>query len=792
MEAMTASLPPAVVSWLSLPGGEHLLARRISPHDEENRRRVLITAGASVALLALAAFFAVYTALAGLPRSLSIFCWLGCVVFGCNLPFLRWLGITKTATLLCAELVVLLFVTAATGGGLQVLAGPWNIFIPLLAAYLIGLRGSVFCGAAILLECGVFYWLEKSGQLPPGPQLEAGTLLASSFAALCLVTMGLFYEAAHRSNRSALVRQTDLYEAVLRTQADIGEGLIMLDGSTPAEWRQPVLLNTAIAKIFGYAQEELAAIPSIFDLIVPEESQDLLYRLTRAVSSGAPVEASALRKDGQRIRIEIAAKGYSTGGRSGIVALIRDVTERSQARIELEQRALFDGLTGLANRTLFMDRLRHALLTSDRSQTATALLLMDLDRFKEVNDTLGHAAGDHLLRELARKLPPLFRQSDTVARLGGDEFAFILPKADASRAVAITERIRRLLHEPIVIEGRSLEVGASIGIAVFPDHGREPDVLLRHADVAMYAAKREATGYAVYEEGRDQNRASLLTMTTELRHAIEQGKLLLHYQPQIDLETGQIIGIEALARWPLPDGGMRPPGDFIPLAESTGLIRPLLSWALGAALRDLKTLRAAGCDIPVSVNLSMRNLQDPELPDLVATYLSSTRTPPGLLELELTESTLMEDAKRALEVLARLRALGIRLAVDDFGTGYSSLAYLHRLPLDVVKLDRSFITGLRTNRASAAIVGSTIALAHSLNFKVIAEGIEEPEILRDLKELQCDAAQGYFISRPLPLDRLQAWIELRQQPTSVSGIRRALGIEPGGDLLTTQRSADAD
>jgi diguanylate cyclase (GGDEF)-like protein len=441
------------------------------------------------------------------------------------------------------------------------------------------------------------------------------------------------------------------------------------------------------------------------------------------------------------------------------MALVRDISERVRAREELEHQAFFDALTELPNRSLLQDRLRQALAASRRTGEPVALLLLDLNRFKEVNDTFGHAAGDVLLREVAIRLKKEFRETDTLSRLGGDEFSIVLPGNDATAAQMAARRIIRTLEQPIVVQGQSMEVGASIGIALSPEHGTDPDALLRHADVAMYAAKRQGLGFSLYEPSHDQSSAARLTMTAELRQAIEEHQLVLHYQPQVDVASSHIVGVEALVRWEHPTRGVLPPSEFIPLAEETGLIRPLLTSVLHLALDQSRRIQTTHPDLVMAVNISMRNLVDPGLPDLIERLMVEAGVPAGLLELELTESAIMTDAQRAIEILGRLRSLGVRLTIDDFGTGHSSLAYLHRLPLNCVKIDKSFVTHLRRDESSAAIVRSTIELAHNLKFAVVAEGVEDGAVLDYLAELGCDVAQGYYISRALAADALPSWLQ---------------------------------
>jgi diguanylate cyclase (GGDEF)-like protein len=350
---------------------------------------------------------------------------------------------------------------------------------------------------------------------------------------------------------------------------------------------------------------------------------------------------------------------------------------------------------------------------------------MDLDRFKEVNDTLGHQCGDLLLQQIGPRLQTNLRDTDTLARLGGDEFALLLPGTTAEEARAVAERLLRGFLAPFEVGSANLEVGISIGIAVFPDHGVDADTLLRRADMAMYLAKADRSGWAMYQSDRDHYSPDRLALVADLRHAIDNDGLVLHYQPQVDVRTGGFVAVEALMRWPHPERGLLAPDTFIPLAEQTQLIRPLTRWAIGAALRQSVAWQSAGISVPVAVNLSAHDVQDPDLPQVVAELLSLYHAPAELLRLELTESSLLADPKRAREILAELRALGVRIAIDDFGTGYSSLSYLQQLPIDELKIDKSFVKDMATDAGARSIVRAVIDLADDLGLGVVAEGVED-------------------------------------------------------------------
>lgn len=429
-----------------------------------------------------------------------------------------------------------------------------------------------------------------------------------------------------------------------------------------------------------------------------------------------------------------------------------------QAEELVKSLAYYDPKTGLPNRTLLQNRLKEAISTAARENHPLAFLLLDLDRFKGINDTLGHPRGDILLQQVGARLKSVLWEPDTVSRLGGDEFAVLLPRLAAAEYInVVIQKIQNAMKTPFVIEDLPIAVEASIGIALYPDHGTDADTLIQRADVAMYIAKRSGSGYAVYAPEQNQHRPDRLALMGELRHAIEHDQLLLHYQPKISLQTHRIIDVEALVRWQHPKHGMMPPGQFIAPADQTGLIKPLTLWVLNSALNQCRAWLNAGMEIPVSINLSARNLRDPEFPDQVNGVLETSGIPPDRLELEITESAIVMDPPRAMEILERLSGMGVRLSLDDFGTGYSSLGYLKKLPVDEIKIDRSFVTDMTQDEKDAMIVRSTIDLGHNLGCKVVAEGVENRETWNRLAALGCDSAQGYYISRPLPADEFSHW-----------------------------------
>ena len=450
--------------------------------------------------------------------------------------------------------------------------------------------------------------------------------------------------------------------------------------------------------------------------------------------------------------------------------------------------AQLDPLTDLPNRTTFRELLDQALIASKRAPGVVAVMLMDVDRFKEINDTLGHYNGDLLLKRLGPRLRTMLRDEDTVARLGGDEFAILLPGLPDDHAVAAAaERIVKIFEEPFVLGGLALEVEASVGVAVYPEHGNGVDVLLNHADTAMYAAKAGRTGFAVYSDEQEQGSRRRLALAGELRRAITEDEIVLNFQPKARISTGEVTGVEALARWRHPIEGLISPSEFIPIAEQTNLLHALTERILDRALGQLRDWHARGFDLTMAVNLSMRNLLDSKLADQVAALLRRNRIDPSYLELELTEGMLMSDPRRAKEILLRLKEVGVSLSVDDFGTGYSSLAYLKDLPVDTIKIDRSFVMDMEAEPRNAAIVRSTVDLARNLGLEVVAEGVETQGAYDELVRLGCDYAQGFLLARPLPapelLARVQELEQARDHRNGAQTAERVLHVVPARESI---------
>ncbi len=555
------------------------------------------------------------------------------------------------------------------------------------------------------------------------------------------------FRIEQRVNQYAdIVDRIDLALLVLRLDEGPDATLVM-DGANAAANR---LVHRDLHPLIGTALED--AFPAL-------AGSRLRTRLALVIERGVPLRVDDLlvRPTRGEPRV-VTLRAFPLTGRSVGVSL-QDVTESVAASEALRRQALYDSLTGLPNRRLLDEELHRTLNRDPLPGETIALLVMDLDQFKEVNDALGHHVGDQLLRSIGDRLTRELSDS-LVARLGGDEFAVVLSglvdEADARR---VADRIRSTLAEPFVLEDVRLQSNASIGIALYPEHARDVPTLIQRADVAMYMAKRAGAGVAVYSAEHDRSSIERLTLIGDLPEAAAAGQFVLHYQPCVALRTGEVVRVEALIRWQHPRFGLLPPDQFVELAELSGAIQPMTRWVISEGLAAVKTWRDAGFPIGLAVNLSVRNLYDPDLVDHLQWALLDHGVRAGDLVLELTETELMDDPSLAREVFTAFGDLGVNTAIDDFGTGYSSLTYLRDLPLQEIKIDKSFVAEMHRRSDEFTIVRSMIDLGHNLGLEVVAEGVEHADDLQLLRRLGCDLGQGYHFSRPLPLDELLVWLE---------------------------------
>ncbi len=526
--------------------------------------------------------------------------------------------------------------------------------------------------------------------------------------------------------------------------------------------------NAQAEETFGWSRREALG-QQLEDRIIPL-AQRAAHRagLARYLETGEGrqvgkrIELTALHRDGHEFSAELTIWPVGSGDSIHFSALIHDITLRKQLELQLQHQAFHDSLTGLANRALFRDRVAHALARQARSHGAVSVLFSDLDDFKTVNDSLGHDAGDQLLVAVAERLRAVMRPEDTTARFGGDEFAILLEETTEDGTRRAAERILEALRSPFEFQGRQVVMHASIGAAVTSDSQTEPDDLLRQADLAMYNAKTSGKGrFAFYEPQMHEAAVTRMELKADLERAMADRDFELHYQPIVDLRTGSVTGVEALLRWRHPERGLVLPADFIPIAEETGLIVSLGSWVVDAACQQLAAWDSAGLPggaphelMSMWVNLSARQLQEPDFVETVAEAVRSSGIRPDRLTLEITESALMADLDQSAATLHRLRGLGVRLAIDDFGTGYSSLSYLERLPVEVLKIDRSFTAAIGHGRDVPVLVRSIVKLGQTLHMEVLAEGIETAEQLARLRAIDCRLGQGFHFSPALPADQV--------------------------------------
>jgi diguanylate cyclase (GGDEF)-like protein/PAS domain S-box-containing protein len=612
---------------------------------------------------------------------------------------------------------------------------------------------------AVIVAAGAIVYVADLGTveyLDPVLYVSSGALILLAMTRQIVVLVE--NQQARRARESAELSQRaseKRFRAVF-DQAAVGVAQSDLDG----RW---VLANERLVELYGYRREELCDMRFV-DITHPDDLKLDVAEYGRLRTGEIPsytLEKRFIRKDGSTLWAEMTVSLVrdDAGEPQYTMAFVSDIGARKQAEDAIRHQALHDPLTDLPNRSLLEDRLNQALALTKRTDKPAALFVVDLNGFKEINDTYGHEIGDRVVQEVSSRLKSGLRSSDTVARLGGDEFAIVLPETDSAGSLRAVTKLINQFEVPIEVQGIRVHVSASVGIALFPDHAADGDELLRHADVAMYAAKRMKSEYTIYNADQDSYNPERLALANDLREAIEHDRLQVHYQPKLHLSSGRIDGVEALVRWNHPVQGWIPADQIIALAESAGLIKQLTLRVLSQALRQSAVWHAAGLDLRVAVNLSAQSLHDEHLAAEIIQMPGKYGCAPEWLELEITETGVMADAERALEMLRDLHAMGILISVDDFGTGYSSLSYLRNLPVDTIKIDRSFVMNMTDNPDDVSIVRSIVDLGHNLGMKVLAEGVEDASALQILEGLGCDLVQGYHLSRPLPSKEVAPWLE---------------------------------
>ena len=590
--------------------------------------------------------------------------------------------------------------------------------------------------------------------------------LFSDLGMLLTVVLSLIFVSVlqNRRKRAELRyqarQQSDAhYRTLIEASSDL---VLVVDRAGRVDFISP-----SVERLFASNQIDPSGTPAPADaggvnliaIVDPQDRAPLSTALLSAAPAGATdIELHITGEHGVRtfgVSIQDLSAEPSV---SGLVVTARDVTDRQALQAEMAHRALHDPLTGLPNRTLLNDRIEQALRADLREGTRTGLLLLDLDRFKQINDTFGHHHGDEVLIQVGPRLAGVLRDVDTVARLAGDEFVVLLPDIESiGDATTVAAKLRAALERPFHVEGIDLDVEVSVGVVLSGDHGTDAATLMKRADIAMYAAKTQNLGVCVYDPAVDRHSPAKFALFGDLRRALERGELILHYQPQVAISTGEVVGVEALVRWQHPERGLVFPDEFIPFTEYTGLIGPLTRHVLDTALAQARVWFDLGRPLPIAVNLSARNLLDEGLPDLVAELLAAHGVHAGLLELEVTESAIMTEPARAQRLLQQLSALGIRISIDDFGAGYTSLGQLKNLPINELKIDRSFVMTMIEDPGNALIVRSVIELGHNLGFTLVAEGVETEQTLTALAGFGCDVAQGYHLSRPISAAAFDEW-----------------------------------
>jgi diguanylate cyclase (GGDEF)-like protein/PAS domain S-box-containing protein len=582
------------------------------------------------------------------------------------------------------------------------------------------------------------------------------------FLGFCLISslVGYILYTKLISSRKARKDTEKRYHSIISQASDI---ILLVD----IDSKRILEANLAFQRLLGYSPEETMLL-TLYDIIGDDRS-GIEWHMNRIISEKSCFlgENTVKGMDGNLIEADLNANLVSYGDQQVICMVIRDISERKRFEGELMHMAHHDALTGLPNRTLFFDRLRQGLYKKERSRKMLAVVYLDLDRFKIINDTLGHHVGDLLLQKVADRLREVIRKADTISRLGGDEFTIIIDEiATYADTLLVVEKIIHVFAAPFRLEKHEMFVTASMGVTIYPNDGDTAEKLLQNADTAMYHAKEDGRNtYQFFSEEMNIRVSERLSTETGLRHALARDEFLLHYQPRVNTTTGRIVGMEALIRWQHPEKGVVSPDTFIPLAEETGLIIPIGEWVLRTACAQAREWRDAGLTrMRVSVNISCRQFTHDDLTATIRRILEEAAIEPSCLELEITESLIMIDPEKAIALIRELKEMGIFIAIDDFGTGYSSLSHLKRLPADILKVDQSFVRGIPENKNDKTLVATIINMGHNLGLGLVAEGVENEEQLRFLEAHNCHEVQGFFFSKPLPAESLQTFMDTWKYP----------------------------
>lgn len=609
-----------------------------------------------------------------------------------------------------------------------------------------------------LVTSGVAASVALGIPLDDGAWLESavGVFFVCSSAWLLYLLLDRYLHVIHEAQAALRLRDRAIESSI--------NAILIADARS--EGNPIVYANPAFERITGHPAAEVTGRPwSILLGSEPAAAQPAEVQAALREQREGHAVLRGRRRDGVAFwgDLHVAPVRDIDGSVTHFVGVLNDVTDSHRYQQELEHQATHDSLTDLPNRNLLRDRIQQALVFGDRYGHSVAVAFLDLDNFKLVNDGLGHAVGDQLLKRVAERLIQALRATDTVARLGGDEFVLVMQYASKEHIASHLQRLLQAIAAPFAIEGREVYATFSVGVAVYPEDGRDPDTLLKNADAAMYKAKAQGrNNFQFFTSDLNAQASERLDIATELRRALEREELLLHFQPQVELASGRVVGAEALVRWQHPTRGMVSPAKFIPIAEETGLIGAVGDWVLRHAAAQSQAWRKAGLPpVVVAVNLSARQFRDTRLADKVREILAEMELSPKSLELELTEGSLMHNPEEATQMLRQLKDAGYRIAIDDFGTGYSSLSYLQRFPLDKLKVDAAFVRELPENQDSVAIVLAVISMGHSLGLKVIAEGVETAQQLEFLRQNGCDEVQGFFFARPMSAPDFIAWIRAR-------------------------------